>query len=173
MEIQTEIIHPQEEEIETEHPAGVVVHSLDEKSDNVRTDAPVYKHDQPEPTPSVRVFDNPFSNSNDDDDTFEITSQHENVPSTQPESAEVEVMVLDEPKEKPYDPKEELKRNRLRALSLNFKTQKGLEELEREPAYMRRDHNYEEIEAEEEVSQYSASSKGISTENSFLHKGVD
>ena len=59
------------------------------------------------------------------------------------------------------------------ALSLNFKTQKGLEELERQPAYMRRDTNYEEIEAEEEVSQYSATSQGISTENSFLHKGVD
>ena len=91
----------------------------------------------------------------------------------QHETAEVETVVIEEPKEKPYDPKEELKRNRLRALSLNFKTQKGLEELERQPAYMRRDMNYEEIEAEEEVSQYSASSQGISSENSFLHKGVD
>ena len=77
------------------------------------------------------------------------------------------------PEEKPYDPKEELKRNRLRALSLNFKTQKGLEELERVPAYMRRDSNYEETIADEEVSPYTANSEGISSENSFLHQDVD
>ena len=80
---------------------------------------------------------------------------------------------ISKPKAKPYDPKEELKRNRLRALSLNFKTQKGLEELERQPAYMRRDNNYEEIEPEDEVSRYSTTGKGISSENSFLHDNVD
>lgn len=80
---------------------------------------------------------------------------------------------MEEQQEKAYDPKEELKRNRLRALSLNFKTQKGLEELEREPAYMRRNRDFDELEIEEEVSEYSASNQGISAENSFLHKGVD
>ena len=130
-----------------------------------------------EPTPSVKVFDNPFAGSSHDDDSFELSNrsntqvssvQHEVV-----EVAEVETLVEEKPEEKPYDPKEELKRNRLRALSLNFKTQKGLEELERVPAYMRRETNYEEIVADEEVSPYTANSDGISSENSFLHQHVD
>ena len=83
-------------------------------------------------------------------------------------------MVMEEPKVQQPDPKDELIRNRLKALSLNYRTQKGLEELERQPAYMRRDKNYEEIVTEEEeVSRYSTTSKGISTENSFLHDNVD
>ncbi len=127
-----------------------------------------------EPTPTVKVFDNPFAGSSHDDDSFEITSYHSTQVNTmEHEVAEVETIVEEKPVEKPYDPKEELKRNRLRALSLNFKTQKGLEELERVPAYMRRESNYEETVADEEVSPYSANSDGISTENSFLHKDVD
>ena len=127
-----------------------------------------------EPTPSVKVYDNPFAGGNRDDDSFEITNHRSNQFSdVQHEVAEVETLVEVKPEEKPYDPKEELKRNRLRALSLNFKTQKGLEELERIPAYMRREANYEETIADEEVSTYSANSSGISTENSFLHKDVD
>ena len=127
-----------------------------------------------EPTPSVKVYDNPFAGGGRDDDSFEITSHRSNQFSdVQHEVAEVETLVEEKPEEKPYDPKEELKRNRLRALSLNFKTQKGLEELERIPAYMRREANYEETIADEEVSTYSANSSGISTENSFLHKDVD
>ena len=165
-----------EPEVEEEEHTGVVVHSLNESQETLRFDAPVFKHEEPS-TPSVKVFDNPFNNQNDDD-SFEIsnlsvTTTGDTTTNTQHETMEVETLVMDEPKEKAYDPKEELKRNRLRALSLNFKTQKGLEELERQPAYMRRDMNYEEIVVEEEVSQYSASSKGISSENSFLHKNVD
>ncbi|MBR3710537.1 MAG: cell division protein FtsZ [Bacteroidales bacterium] len=165
-----------EPEVEEEEHTGVVVHSLNESQETLRFDAPVFKHEEPS-TPSVKVFDNPFNNQNDDD-SFEIsnlsvTTTGDTTANTQHETMEVETLVMDEPKEKAYDPKEELKRNRLRALSLNFKTQKGLEELERQPAYMRRDMNYEEIVVEEEVSQYSASSKGISSENSFLHKNVD
>lgn len=160
-------------EIEEDDTPHIVVHTLNETADPKPVEAPVYRHEQAEPAPTVRVFDNPFDNGNNDEDSFEISNVAEFHTSAQPATDEVEVMVLEEPKEKPYDPKEELKRNRLRALSLNFKTQKGLEELEREPAYMRRNKNYEELEIEEEVSQYSATSQGISEENSFLHKGVD
>ena len=155
---------------EDEH-IGTVVHSLNETNEPIHFDMPVFKHEEPA-APSVKVFENPFKNTNDDD-SFEISNISTMSFEAKHEVAEVETLVIEEPKAKPYDPKEELKRNRLRALSLNFKTQKGLEELERQPAYMRRDTNYEEIEAEEEVSQYSATSQGISTENSFLHKGVD
>ncbi|MCR5014133.1 MAG: cell division protein FtsZ [Bacteroidales bacterium] len=162
----------------------VVVHSLDEE-EHVQFEEPVFKSEapavhettaaapQPEPAPGVKVFDNPFLTNNDDDDSFEISNHSMAASSTLQEVHEVETIVMEEPKAKPYDPKEELKRNRLRALSLNFKTQKGLEELERQPAYMRRNKNYEEIETEDEVSRYSTTSKGISSENSFLHDNVD
>ena len=163
---------------------GKVVHKLDETEDTQHFDMPVYTREKPavhevtantpspEPKPTVRVFDNPFANRNDDDDSFEISNSSKS-PNLQRENAEVETLVLEEPKTKTYDPKEELKRNRLRALSLNFKTQKGLEELERQPAYLRRDMNYEEMEPEDEVSRYTTTSKGISSENSFLHDNVD
>ena len=149
-----------------------VVHSLNESSEARTAEGPVFKHEQAEATPTVKVFDNPFAVGNNDDDSFEISNSAE-AHTVQAVAVETETMVMEEPQEKPYDPKEELKRNRLRALSLNFKTQKGLEELEREPAYMRRNRDFEELEIEEEVSEYSASNQGISTENSFLHKGVD
>ena len=158
-------------DIEDDAPHAVV-HSLNETAESRPAEAPVYKHEQTESTPTVRVFDNPFANSNNEDESFEISNSFE-THSTQAEAVEVETLVMEEQQEKAYDPKEELKRNRLRALSLNFKTQKGLEELEREPAYMRRNREFEELEIEEEVSEYSATGQGISAENSFLHKGVD
>lgn len=184
---------PQNDEQPAEsHKPGIVIHSLDEIDNPTPIETPnfhttqqsqpaqpvihetVTSTTQPEPTPTVRVFDNPFSSHNDDDESFEI-SNHSSVASVQKQTAEVETMVMDEPKpqNKTIDPKEELKRNRLRALSLNFKTQKGLEELERQPAYMRVNKNYEEIEPEDEVSRYSTTAKGISSENSFLHDNVD
>ena len=181
---QAEVI-PQPEAEPTEHQ-GIKVHSLDEKENTFDFIAPLFTNEPepvkesytpvqtPEPTPTVKIFDNPITNNNDDD-SFEISNLSKHGMQAQQETAEVETLVLEEPKTKPYDPKEELKRNRLRALSLNFKTQKGLEELERQPAYMRRDMNYEEIivEDDDEVSRYSTSCKGISTENSFLHDNVD
>ncbi|MBO4328414.1 MAG: hypothetical protein J5831_03265, partial [Bacteroidales bacterium] len=162
-----------------------VVHKLDEKDESFHFENPVFKHEptpangpvsvtpQPEPTPSEKVFDNPFANSRDDDEGFEFSNFHSNDFAAQEAPVETTTLVMETPKAKTYDPKEELKRNRLRALSLNFKTQKGLEELERQPAYMRRDMNYEEIVPEEEVSRYASTSKGISSENSFLHDNVD
>ena len=149
-----------------------LVHSLNEAAEARPTEAPVYRQEPATPAPNVRVFENPFAAGNNDDEGFEISNSAESH-APQATAVETETLVMEEPHEKPYDPKEELKRNRLRALSLNFKTQKGLEELEREPAYMRRNREYEELEIEEEVSEYSASNQGISTENSFLHKGVD
>ena len=173
-------------EVEATEHQGIKVHSLDEKENTFDFIAPLFANEPepvkesynpvqtPEPIPTVRVFDNPFPN-NSDDDSFEISNLSRTGMQAQQESSKVETLVLEEPKEKVYDPKEELIRNRLRAMSLNFKTQKGLEELERQPAYMRRDMNYEEIitEDDDEISRYSTSCKGISTENSFLHDNVD
>ena len=123
-----------------------------------------------EEKPTVRVFSNPFQ-SDSDDEGFEITSRI----MTQEEveaKAEQEVAVMEATKAKEVDPKEELRRQRLRALSINFRTQRGLEELESQPAYMRRDMEITPI-VDDDMSHYSASSHGLSDENSYLHKNVD
>ena len=70
-----------------------------------------------------------------------------------------------------YLPTLQLKKQRLRALSMNFRTTRGLEELENQPAYLRR--NVDISHTDEELSEYSASQNGISGENSYLHKNVD
>jgi cell division protein FtsZ len=120
--------------------------------------------------PVVRVFDNPFHQSNDDEG-FEITSRimtREEVAA----KAEQEVAVLEAKKAKESDPKEELRKQRLRALSMNYRTTNGLETLENQPAYMRRDVDIIS-KTENDISHYSASQDGISGQNSFLHDNVD
>ena len=122
-----------------------------------------------EPKANVRVFDNPFRATNDEEG-FEITSRimtREEISA----KAEREVAVL-EAKQAAVDPKEELKRQRLRALSFNFRTQRGLEELENQPAYMRRDVEINNS-YDNDLSHYSTSQNGISSQNAFLHDNVD
>ena len=123
-----------------------------------------------EERPMVRVFDNPFRSGSNDDEGFEITSRIITKEEVQAR-AEQEVAVLEAKKAKETDPKELLKKQRLRALSMNFRTARGLEELENQPAYLRR--NVDISHADEELSEYSASQNGISGENSYLHKNVD
>lgn len=118
---------------------------------------------------TIKKFDNPFKNEDNDDEGFEIYSKL--TQNETREAAKTEVFIAEEEPEK-HDPKEELKKQRLRALSLNFRTQKGLEELENQPAYMRRNMDFLEME-EEDLSHYSTSKNGISSENAFLHDNVD
>ena len=121
--------------------------------------------------PVVRVFDNPFCSSGGDDEGFEISSRfitREEVET----KAEQEVAVIEAKKIKTIDPKEELKKQRLRALSMNFRTAKGLEELENQPAYLRRNVDINHTD-DNDLSNYSTSKNGISGENSYLHGNVD
>ena len=124
-----------------------------------------------EPKPSLKVFNNPFPDSNDDEG-YEITSRIITKEELN-EKAAKEVAVLENKKAQEIDPIEELKRQRLRALSFNFRTQKGLEELENQPAYLRRDVNISHINEDGDMSRYSTSKDGISGQNSFLHDNVD
>lgn len=118
-------------------------------------------------THSVKRYDNPFRQNNDDDG-FEITSRimtkHEVEAQTQ------KTAVMEMPKND-SDPTAELKRQRLRALSMNFRTQSGLQELESQPAYMRRAMNIKEVD--DDISRYSSSRNGLSSANPFLHDNVD
>ena len=134
---------------------------------------------EPEKTPSyvreeektvVRVFDNPFHHSNDDEG-FEITSRimtHEEFTA----KAAQEVAVLEAKKAKESDPREELRKQRLRALSMNYRSTRGLEALENQPAYLRRDVDINS-HVDNDLSHYSASRSGLSGQNSFLHDNVD
>ena len=120
--------------------------------------------------PVVRVFDNPFHQGNDDEG-FEITSRimtHEEFTA----KAAQEVAVLEAKKAKETDPKEELRKQRLRALSMNYRTTHGLEALENQPAYLRRDVDINS-QTDNDLSHYSATQNGISGQNSFLHDNVD
>ena len=123
-----------------------------------------------EERPVVKVFDNPFRSNGNDDEGFEITSRIMTKEEVQAK-AEQKVAVLEAKKAKEIDPKEMLKKQRLRALSMNFRTARGLEELENQPAYLRR--NVDISHPDEELSQYSATKNGISGENSYLHGNVD
>ena len=166
-----------------------------EETPEIKEEAPVVDDDEPlfEPTvettpmapaqemqpvtryeeerPSVKVFDNPFRSSGNDDEGFEITSRIITQEEVQAK-AEQEVAVIEAKKAKASDPKEELKKQRLRALSMNFRTAKGLEELENQPAYLRRNVDINTSD-DHDLSNYSASKNGISGENSYLHGNVD
>ena len=167
-----------------------VVHSLfevaeDEDYTDEIDDTPIVEEVKPAPVvtepvivtpreeekPVVRVFSNPFQTESDDEG-FEITSRIMTREEVSAKAAQ-EVAVLEAQKAKEIDPKEELRRQRLRALSLNFRTQRGLEELENQPAYMRRDMDITPANLDDDMSHYATSSKGISGENSFLHDNVD
>ena len=123
-----------------------------------------------EERPIVKVFENPFRSTSSDDEGFEITSRIITKEEVQAK-AQQEVAVLEAKKAKTLDPKEELKKQRLRALSMNFRTARGLEELENQPAYLRR--NVVISQPDEELSQYTTSKNGISGENTYLHGNVD
>ena len=174
---------------QAESQDGVTRHSLydnpepEEKEESI--DAPLFEAPTPTPsTPSmpsldsepvsqpreshsVKRFDNPFRQNNDDDG-FEITSRIKTQQEVEAQAHETAVMEM---QKKGIDPMAELKKQRLRALSMNFRTQRGLEELESQPAYMRRDMSIKEID--DDISRYSSSQNGISSANSFLHDNVD
>ncbi len=133
-------------------------------------DTPLTVHREEE-RPTVKVFDNPFRLGSTDDEGFEITSRIITNEELQARTMQ-EVAVIEAKKSKETDPKELLKKQRLRALSMNFRTARGLEELENQPAYLRRNVEINSRE-EADLSHYSTSQSGISSENSFLHDNVD
>ena len=166
------IVHSLNEDFGFDFTSGEpLVQPVKETAPEPVAPAPTKIFNGEESKPSVRHFDNPFRENNDNDG-FEITSRivtHEELETKQ--EVKVNVITLEEPK-KTIDPKAELKRQRLRALSMNFRTPKGLEELENQPAYMRRNVDISDNE-DNNLSHYTSSKNGLSSENSFLHKDVD
>ena len=174
---------------ETKPEEKVIKHSLfsieDEKDEPIEMESPLV---QPTPTPIpdpqpvvvhfeeekpiLKVFDNPFQSGNEDDG-FEITSRIMTQEERKAKAEAQEVAVLEAKKAKEINPMEELKKQRLRALSMNFRTARGLEELENQPAYLRRNVEISQSDVDDDISHYTTSRNGISGENPFLHDNVD
>ena len=187
--IEPEVVAPEVSEPVSEPVEELVEEPVEEPAPSVEDDTPLFEpsvdptpaapaQDTPSFTPSadespvVRVFSNPFRSNggSSDDDSFEITSRIMTQEETQAR-IEQETAVMEAKKTKAIDSKEQLKKQRLRALSVNFRTAQGLEELENQPAYLRRNVD---IHIEDEgLSDYSASKNGIGGANAFLHKNVD
>jgi len=118
-------------------------------------------------TPSVRHYDNPFS-SNDDDDV--------DVPSFKDMTAP-DVITAKKIEVKPvqihqYDEKEEMRRARLAGLTMNMKSQRGIENMENVPAYARLGID---INAKQEELSHTTIKKntGLSEDNAYINVDVD
>ncbi|MBQ6770543.1 MAG: cell division protein FtsZ [Bacteroidales bacterium] len=185
--METKPAPPKPEQTRPAHEDKIIKHTLfgleeDEIETEPKTETPTHQfvapepmrptfEPQPDPKPTVKVFQNPFRKDNDDEG-FEITSRIMTKEEITAKAAQ-EVAILETKKAKESDPKEELKRQRLRALSMNFRTQRGLEELENQPAYLRRNVDINDSNLDNDMSHYATSQNGISGENTFLHDNVD
>ncbi len=103
-------------------------------------------------------------------------------PYTQPVKPEPMQRTDIRPDEDPVD-KDEMdkksaeRQNRLKELSMKLKTQEGLNQLEQQPAYMRKGVKLSENEEGSAISRYSIDGNdnkpGLRSDNSFLHDNVD
>lgn len=119
--------------------------------------------------PTTRVYNNPFSN-NDDDEDFGISSYVK-------DSADTQTLVKHKVKtdqiRNDISQQELMRRQRLSSLNMNIRSIEHIEELENQPAYKRMGLNIFNNE-EQQLSSYSSNKdKGIRESNSFLHDNVD
>lgn len=119
-------------------------------------------------TQTSRVYNNPFNNSDDDED-FGIKSYVR-------DTADTQTMVKHDVKKdqkNQLSQQEVLRRQRLSSLN-NFRSISYIEELENQPAYKRKGLNITVNDEEQELSNYSFNKgRGISENNSYLHDNVD
>lgn len=124
----------------------------------------------PASTPTTRVYNNPFSN-NDDDEDYGITSYVRDSADTQ---TLVRHKVKTQQANNTISQEEMLRRQRLASLNMNFRSMKHIEEMENEPAYKRMGVNVFGNKEEQQLSSYSSNKeKGIRESNSYLHDNVD
>ena len=172
------IIQPQEKDIKR-HPLYA------ENEENVEDDnldaGNNFNNPRPQQNTSVenvpnttiqtsRVYENPFSNDDDDDGTL-IKSYVKDKYDTQ---TMVKPKVQTERKPE-LNQQEMMRRQRLASLNMNFRSMKNIEQLETQPAYKRMGVNISDNnDNEQELSTYSSNKdKGLRERNSFLHDNVD
>ena len=123
----------------------------------------------PASMPTTRVYNNPFSN-NDDDEDFGISSYVKDSADTQ---TLVKHKVKTDQSRNDISQQELMRRQRLSSLNMNIRSIEHIEELENQPAYKRMGLNIFNNE-EQQLSSYSSNKdKGIRESNSFLHDNVD
>lgn len=171
------IIQPQEKDIKRH---ALYTESDDDDNDNLNA-GNNFNNQRPQQNTSVenvpnttiqtsRVYENPFSNDDDDDDTL-IRSYVKDKYDTQ---TMVKPKVQTERKPE-LNQQEMMRRQRLASLNMNFRSMENIEQLETQPAYKRMGVNiFDKNENEQELSTYSSNKdKGLRERNSFLHDNVD
>lgn len=176
-------VEEKEREKETEkETSGYVVHSLyneDENDDehysgdrNNRTqDRNIGSADRNigSATYSSKSYSNPFGND-DDDDNIGLRSYIK-------DSSDANAMTMQKhevkSKNNGLSQQEQLRRQRLASLNMNFRSMSHIEEMENQPAYKRMGINISN-EDNEQLSHYSSKKDmGLREGNSFLHDNVD
>lgn len=176
-------VEEKEREKETEkETSGYVVHSLyneDENDDdhysgdrNNRTqDRSIGSTDRNigSATYSSKSYSNPFGND-DDDDNIGLRSYIK-------DSSDANAMTMQKhevkSKNNGLSQQEQLRRQRLASLNMNFRSMSHIEEMENQPAYKRMGINISN-EDNEQLSHYSSKKDmGLREGNSFLHDNVD
>lgn len=120
-------------------------------------------------TPSVKKYDNPFANNNDDDDfglkKLDQAQQKQPSAAVQTQVKTVKTIV---------DPNEEIRRKRLNGLSDAIRSAESFEYYESVPAYKRLGLDINNNASDEELSNYSAEKDKLTyRENSYLNAKVD
>jgi len=118
----------------------------------------------------TRVFDNPFrKQERSNDDIFTNKAK-----TGMPESLSQNHVALEVIESEMDDEsvKSQMRRERLRQLSMRTSTAKGLESLENQPAYVRKGLSFSNNVDDDEFSQYTSKQNGLGS-NSFLHGNVD
>ena len=176
-------VEEKEREKETEkETSGYVVHRLyneDENDDehysgdrNNRTqDRSIGNTDRNigSATYSSKSYSNPFGND-DDDDNIGLRSYIK-------DSSDANAMTMQKhevkSKNNGLSQQEQLRRQRLASLNMNFRSMSHIEEMENQPAYKRMGINISN-EDNEQLSHYSSKKDmGLREGNSFLHDNVD
>jgi len=121
---------------------------------------------EPEATPERKVFDEPETShvkSWVNDQEKELESEHDQMAQEE-----------DRPE---IDRNSLARQSRLKAMSMKLRSSEGLEELEKQPAYLRRATKLSEPESGKEISRYSLDNDSdrpaLRSDNSYLHDNVD
>ncbi len=166
---------PQNNDVIDDDKPNVCVHELYDNNYNIPVERSV-SAEEPKvinETPKTKVYNNPFSQDNDDDDDLGIRTY---VKDNLDDGTQIVVKpVVTAKKEQTEDlsQQEIMRRQRLSFLNMSFKSMANIEEMENQPAYKRMGMKFS-TDNDKDISSYSSDKeKGLRENNSFLHNNVD
>lgn len=151
--------------------ASMVKHNLFDVSDNKLPEQTEKKESLQQAEEKI----NSITKSEMSDPVFEVASPKTERVNTEPLKGIQSYLNQNSEEEKGELERKFLERQaRLKAMSLKFKTNEGIEELERIPAYKRKGTELNNDSENQDVSRYSIDGKpGLRSDNSYLHDNVD